>query len=349
LFARNGVLGTYDFVNPGNNVYNEHYHGNAVLSIMAGNDHGFLIGSAPSASYWLLRSEDVDTESPLEEDYWIIAAEFADSVGCDVINTSLGYSTFDNKEFDHNYEQFTGNTLKISKAANMAVDKGIVVVCSAGNSGNDSWGHIVAPSEAKEVLSVAAVNNLGEIVNFSSRGFSDDGFLPKPDISAMGVGVTYASSYGGYVTGNGTSFSSPIIAGMAACLVAYYPDKTSHEIIQLIRELGDEYPNHDVAYGYGIPDFSKIIEGTSNTLLSTNLNETTIFPNPFQRTFSIFNSEGLETLELFTIEGKKVFSCKIPVNSNQISSPQLSKLKKGVYFAVLKGDQVVKSLKLMKY
>lgn len=351
IFQRNGVLGTYDFVNPGNDVYQGHYHGNAVFSIMAGNLPGKLIGSAPEASYWLLRSEDDATEYPIEEDYWIIAAEFADSVGCDVINTSLGYTTFDNPEFDHTYEQFNGETLRISKAANLAVKKGIVVVCSAGNSGNDSWGHIVAPSEAKDVLSVAAVDTNEQVTSFSSRGFTGDWAITKPDVAAMGAGVTYEASNGDIVTGNGTSFSSPIIAGMAACLVGYYPKKTATEIIRLIRSLGSLYPYSNSAYGYGIPDFSKIAtfnNPDSTTSVHQLENHTLLFPNPFTSTIVVENGDDYTVFELYSSTGNRVLVQQLRPNSTEISSPILSSLKKGVYFAVLKGKQKVHSFKLMK-
>lgn len=350
LKSRDGILGTYDFVSPGNNIYNEHYHGNAVLSIMAGNTPGYLIGSAPEASYWLLRSEDVETEYPVEEDYWIVAAEFADSVGCDVINTSLGYSLFDESQFDHSYNDFTGKHLRISQAANLAVDKGIVVVCSAGNSGgsSDPWGHIVAPAEAEKVLAVAAVDVNNQIAGFSSPGFEGDNFLKKPDVSAMGVGVTYASTNGNYVTGNGTSFSSPIIAGMAACLISYFPEYTSSEIIELIKTYGDRYPEHSLSYGYGIPDFSKADMVLSSDKLSAS-SVPLVVPNPFNNHITIANKGDFARFELFDHTGRILFSQELSDRLNEISPMKLSNLKKGVYFAVFKGEGGTYSQKLIKY
>ena len=348
LFARNGVLGTYDFVNPGNNVYNEYHHGAAVLSVMAGNQPETLIGSAPDAEYWLLRSEDVNSEFPVEEDYWIIAAEFADSVGCDVINTSLGYTTFDNPIFDHTYAEFDGKTMRISKAANMAVDKGMVVVCSAGNSGNDAWGHIVAPSEAKNVLSIAAVNSAGDSVAFSSRGFTGEGALMKPDVAAMGAGVSFASSAtNALVTGNGTSFSSPIIAGMAACLVELYPQKSATEIINLIRTLGDRYPSHDIKYGYGIPNF-RLLFDTTTTITNQFSPTVLVTPNPFSSTLHIKHATNMTNFKLYSFSGEEILAMPLHGIYSEISSSSLSNLPKGVYFAVLSGTHEVKTIKLMK-
>lgn len=351
LYARDGVLGTFDFVSPGNNVYNEHYHGNAVLSIMAGIEPDSLIGSAPAASYWLLRSEDVYSEYPVEEDYWVIAAEFADSVGCDVINTSLGYATFDNAVFDHSYDQFNGKTLRISIAANIAVDKGIVVVCSAGNEGNDIWGHIVAPSEAEKVLSVAAVNGEREITSFSSPGFDGLGFIEKPDVAAKGSGVVFAYQNGGYIKGGGTSFSSPIIAGMAACLINIYPQMSAGEIIELIRLLGDRYPNHDLQYGYGIPDFNKVLEDLSSAKPGNYRNDYInyrVYPNPFTVEIRIKNIKEVNHFELYSLQGQKVFTYQIKDYHSVLSSPILSNLPTGIYIAVLKGEHKIETFKIMK-
>lgn len=349
LRNRGGILGTFDFVSPGNDVYREHNHGTAVLSIMAGNMPGALIGAAPAALYWLLRSEDGATEFPVEEDYWIIAAEFADSVGCDVINTSLGYTTFDNSKYDHTYDIYNGNTLRISKAANLAVDKGMVVVCSAGNSGNDSWGHIVAPSEAKKVLSVAAVNSLLDIAGFSSRGFTGSGALPKPDIAAKGVDVTISVLQSSISTGNGTSFSSPLIAGMAACLVGIYPEKTAAEIIQLIKNLGDRFPAHNTSYGYGIPNFENLPTENNTEIKREDITNLAIYPNPFSTTLYVEYLAPFNQLKLYNFVGQMVFSSNLSENRTEISSPILSNLPKGVYFAVVKGDQQVETFKLIKY
>ncbi|MGF7139490.1 S8 family serine peptidase [Roseimarinus sediminis] len=347
LYARNGILGTYDFVKPGNNVFEEHSHGTAVLSIMAGNLPGKLIGAAPHASYWLLRSEDAPSEFPVEEDYWIVAAEFADSVGCDVINTSLGYSVFDVPDMNHSYQQYDGKTLRISKAANLAVQKGMVVVSSAGNSGNDEWGHITAPAEAEHVLAVGAVNSQGDTVHFSSPGFDTENALPKPDISAMGAGVAYASPYSEeIVNGNGTSFSSPIIAGMAACMLAAFPEKNSFEIMQTIRELGNLYPQHDLKLGYGLPDFSALF-GT-NSIASTVEYNKVLYPNPFDQQLFIHFTKEWETLKFFSLSGTKLLQLELSLNSQEISSQSLSDLPKGVYFAILKSKNTSQRFKLIK-
>ncbi|HKK80932.1 MAG TPA: S8 family serine peptidase [Prolixibacteraceae bacterium] len=345
LYARNGILGTRDFVNPGGDVYDSHYHGTAVLSVMAANQTGSFVGTAPDASYWLLRTEDAPSEYPVEEDYWIIAAEFADSVGCDVLNTSLGYTIFDDNQFNHTYSQFDGNTLRISKAANLAVDKGMVVVCSAGNSGNDNWRYISAPSEAEDVLSVGAVNANRDTVRFSSAGFAGAS-VPKPDIAAMGSGTTVAYPSGDIVQSSGTSFSSPVIAGMAACLVGMYPEKTATEIIDLIRKSGDLYPGHNVKTGYGIPDFSTLFKGEGS--LAETLNNTRgVLPNPFS-SYLIINDSQVSSIDLYNNKGIKVLELTKTNNQKEFSSEALINLPKGMYFAILKGKDKLSTVKLIK-
>jgi hypothetical protein len=293
----------------------------------------------------LLRTEDAPTEYPVEEDYWIIAAEFADSVGCDVINTSLGYTTFNDPIFNHTYSEFDGNTLRISKAANLAVDKGMVVVCSAGNSGNDNWRYISAPSEAQNVLSVGAVNANRDTVYFSSAGFAGAD-IPKPDIAAMGSGTTVAYPYGDIVQRSGTSFSSPVIAGMAACLVGMYPEKTAADIIDLIRKSGDLYPGHNVKTGYGIPDFSSLFKGEGSISAKLERNEP-LYPNPFS-SYLLIDDEEIVSIELYNTEGTKVLSLKKTQNQKEISSTALINLPKGMYFAILKGENGQSTVKLIK-
>lgn len=170
LFKNIDILGTHDFVNPQSDIYAEHYHGLKVLSCMAANRPYVMVGTAPEAGYWLLRSEDNDTEQLSEEDYWSAAIEYADSVGVDIVNSSLGYYDFDNDADNYRYRDLDGQTAMISRSANKAADKGILVVCSAGNAGTGAWKKITPPADAEKVLAVGAVNSLGLNANFSSVG-----------------------------------------------------------------------------------------------------------------------------------------------------------------------------------
>lgn len=350
LYARKGVLGTRDFVEPGNNVYKEHVHGTSVLSTMAGNWPGELYGTAPEASYWLLRTEDVNSEYPVEEDYWIIGAEFADSVGCDVINSSLGYYNFDDPTMDHAYDLFDGHTLRISKAANLAVEKGILVVSSAGNEGNNSWKRIVAPAEAEKVIAVAAVDNQKVVTGFSSRGFGLDHLPLKPDVSAMGSGVRVANGSGTLSYSSGTSFSSPLMAGLSACLIALQPDVKTSKMADLIRSYANRYPVHDSLYGYGITDFSRLYNEAVKAgadLLGQNL--FSVYPNPFDTRLVFDVPAGSGLLIIYRFDGKQVYQKTLNYSHQfTILSKDIIDLPKGVYFAVLKQPQQSKTIKLIK-
>lgn len=253
-------VGERDFVYPPSpNIFREHSHGTKVLSVMAVNEKDVFVGSAPEADYWLLRCEQTVTESLAEEDFWTAAAEFADSVGVDVINSSLGYSDFDDDEQNYPYRMLDGHSMMISRMASMLAKKGIVLVCSAGNSGDESWKKITIPADADDVLTVGAVSADGINTAFSSVGPTADGRV-KPDVMAMGGLCCVITGEGEIREQNGTSFASPLIAGAVACLWQALPDKTACEILELVRQSGDRHEFPDNIYGYGIPDFGKIVE-----------------------------------------------------------------------------------------
>ena len=247
--------GLRDFVYPpSNDIFQEMDHGTMVLSAMAVNEPGFYIGTAPEATYVLVRCEDERTENLVEEDYWAEAAEYADSLGVDIVNSSLGYHDFDDKSMSHLYIQQDGEQTLISHTASMMAGKGIVVVNSAGNDGMGTWKKINFPADAKDILTVGAVNMNGVNAPFSSIGPTADGRV-KPDVMAFGSPVAVLSGRGSIISDMGTSFSSPLIAGLVACLWQALPDKTAKEIIDLVRSSGNRSLNPDNIYGYGIPDF----------------------------------------------------------------------------------------------
>ena len=258
------ILGTRDFVNPEADIYAESSHGMSVLSCMAMNQPNVMIGTAPEASYWLLRSEDEYSENLVEQDYWAAAIEFADSVGVDLVNTSLGYYSFDDPTKNYRYRDLNGHYALMSREAAKAADKGIVVVCSAGNSGSGSWKKITPPGDAENVITVGAVNKYGVLAPFSSVGNTDDGRV-KPDVVAVGLGSDVMGTDGNLRHANGTSFSSPIMCGMVACLWQACPELTAKEIIELVRRSGDRAVFPDNIYGYGIPDLWKAYQSTVNT------------------------------------------------------------------------------------
>lgn len=255
LFARNKILGTRDFVERDEYVYEGSTHGTNVLSCMAANLPYLIMGTAPDASYYLFKTEDVGGEFRIEEFNWVAAAEYADSLGVDVINSSLGYTGFNDKSMSYEYKDLDGKTAICTRGANIAVTRGMLVVNSAGNEGNGKWHYIGAPADAPNVISVGAVRGDGVKAGFSSFGPTADGRI-KPNVSAQGHRARIASFRGYKVSStNGTSFSSPIMAGMVTTLWGAFPEKTNWEIKDAIEAAGHQAMEPDSALGYGIPDF----------------------------------------------------------------------------------------------
>lgn len=358
LRAGNRILGTRDFVEPGNNVYSNtiNPHGTYVLSTMGGYLPGQLIGTAPSASYWLLRSEDGNSEYLMEEYYWVSAAEFADSVGVDIINSSLGYTTFDNPAENHTYADMDGNTTVITRGADLAAARGIMVVNSAGNSGGASWQFISAPADGDSVLSIGAVDASGGYAYFSSTGPTYDGRI-KPDICAQGSASVVADIPTGIKLGSGTSFSSPIMAGAIACLWQANPSFSAQEIIQALKQSATlaSQPNNQM--GWGIPDFMV----ASSKLTSAIFQESdpivgiSAYPNPILHDqlmveLDLKNSEIID-VRIFNAFGREVYvrsGIKLGSGNNLIALNQLSNLATGVYMLQLSNGYYVRTLKLLK-
>ncbi len=212
------------------------------------------MGTAPDATYWLLKCEDPDTEQPIEEDYWTMAAEMADSVGADIINSSLGYFDYDGDDNDLRFQDLDGKTTFISRSASMLARKGIILCNSAGNAGMGQWKKISVPADAHDILTVGAVDKRQRLAAFSSIGPTQDGRV-KPDVVAQGTSVTLLSGRGTLVRDMGTSFSTPLVTGLVACLWQAMPEKSALEIIELVRRSASHYNEPTNIYGYGMPDF----------------------------------------------------------------------------------------------
>ena len=253
------IRGTRDFVEPGSDIYAKGSHGMSVLSCMAMNMPNVMTGTAPEASYWLLRSEDERSEQPVEQDYWAAAVEFADSVGVDVLNTSLGYYVYDDPAQNLRLRDLDGQHQLMSRQASRIADKGMILVCSAGNAGMESWKKITTPGDADNVLTVGAIDKRGILAPFSSIGNTQDGRI-KPDVVAVGLGSDVMRTNGNTGHANGTSFASPILCGMVACLWQACPDLTAKEVIELVRRVGDRADAPDNIYGYGVPDLWKALQ-----------------------------------------------------------------------------------------
>jgi hypothetical protein len=337
LWDNGRILGWKDFVNPSNpDIFGSHSHGTSVLSTMGANLPGEMVGTAPEASYYLLRSEDGDSEFLIEELNWVSAAEYADSVGADIINSSLGYTEFDDPSMNHSYADMDGNTTPITIGADIAASKGILVVNSAGNSGSGSWQYIGAPADGDSVFSIGAVNSSGSYASFSSTGPTYDGRV-KPNVVAQGQGSTIVSAWSGQVSsGNGTSFSSPITAGMIACLWQAHPGKRNTEIMQAIEESATLANNPTPELGYGIPDYMLAHDMVTNSGIeyTTELN-IRIFPNPFSETVYIKLNEpadGQVEVTILDVAGKSILERSYSGFSTDFAVNGLQDLPSGVYF-----------------
>ena len=254
---RNGqILSTWDFVSRNATVSDDHPHGMQCLSTIAANIPGQFVGKAPQASFHLFRTEDVNSEYPIEEFNWVCAAERADSIGADLISSSLGYYDFDNPVFNYTYSQLNGNTTLSVRGADWAAKKGLLVFNSAGNEGNSAWRFIITPSDGDSVLAIGAVNAQGTVGSFSSYGPATGGRI-KPDIASVGVAAVVQGSSNNIGTSNGTSFSCPNMAGLGACLWQGFPEFNNMKIAEALKRSGSRYSTPDDRIGYGIPDLQQ--------------------------------------------------------------------------------------------
>ena len=250
------LLGTYNVVSPGQSVFAEDEHGTKVLSCLAANAPGWMVGTAPEASYWLIKSEDSRSEYPIEEDYYVAALEFADSVGVAVVSSSLGYYTFDDDSLSYTQADLDGHTAFISRAAHRAAEKGLLLFSSAGNEGNSTWEKITFPADTEGILTVGSMTSQKERSRFSSKGLTADGRI-KPDLVALGSGSCVVVGSGEISYGSGTSFATPILAGMGICLWQALPQLSPQELIDLLRHSGSQAERRDAELGYGLPNLYK--------------------------------------------------------------------------------------------
>tara|TARA_R110001583_G_scaffold4351_5_gene25306 strand:- start:40450 stop:42024 length:1575 start_codon:yes stop_codon:yes gene_type:complete len=342
----NQILGGYDFVNRNTEFYTGHYHGMAVLSTIAGYIDDQFIGTAPDANFYLFISEDSANETPLEESLWVEAAERADSLGVDVINTSLGYTTFDNPNYNYVYNDMDGKTSFISRGAEIAFSRGMIVVNSAGNEGNDAWHYISAPADVASVLSIGAVNASGAIANFSSFGPTADSRI-KPDVCAQGANVYIINSLGNIATSDGTSFSSPVLTGVITCLWEAFPTKTNTEITQLVKESSHLFTNPTAQEGYGIPDFKTIYNLLIEDENEEGIVELLLYPNPTENAINFNFPIDIEEMEItiFSLLGKNVYTTLINKNN---PSTNISSLSKGLYMVQIKYNDIIQTIKILK-
>lgn len=379
LQSRN-VIAEYDFVfndtitaNEAADVSNQHSHGTFVFSILAGSDPGNLIGVTPEAAFVLAKTEDVRSEKHIEEDNYAAALEWMDSIGVDITTSSLGYNQFDSPENSYTYNDLNGNTTIVTKAANIAFDKGITLFTAAGNEGDKAWFYIIAPADGKNVIAVGAVNYKNELADFSSRGPTSDGRI-KPDILAMGVSVVgaVASTNNGYTTSNGTSAATPIGAGIGALLKSAFPHLTNKQIRNILITNSDNLIAPNNQRGYGLTKAKNVIEfpntskvGTQNFLNKIFLNDSLQINSP--KIFISGNGKDFDSINLSTIDSlvythalsgystnqniQFYFTYKVGAAADEIREPAVGKsyfMKVGEDEVTLRSDVIPEDFALLQ-
>lgn len=340
----NQILGGYNYVQRNDNIYSGNSHGMSVLSTISGYIENEFVGTAPDAKFYLFITEDNEKETPLEESLWVEAVEKADSLGVDVINSSLGYATFDNSKYDYSYNDMDGKTTFISRGSEIAFSRGMIILNSAGNEGNKDWKYIIAPADASSVLSIGAVNEVGEITSFSSFGPTSDERL-KPDVCAQGGSVYIINSSGNIATSNGTSFSSPVLTGVVACLWQAFPEKNNKEIIDLIKKSSSLYSNPNTQEGYGIPNFEIIYNDLEET--EVKVDDLTVYPNPSNKNILFKFPTDVNQIELLIYNslGQLIYT---DIIYKSFPKSDISFLNNGLYLLHLSYNNTVEKIKLIK-
>lgn len=345
------LLGVRDFVYGSTTVYSQSTHGTSCLSTMAAYDPNQMVGTAPKASYYLIHTEDGNSENIVEEYNWVSGAEYADSLGVDVCSTSLGYIDFDMSQWNHPFEHYDGHTAPMSIGCEIAASRGMICMNAAGNEG-DGTCTLGIPADAEHILTVGAVNSSGTRAYFSSVGPTYDGRI-KPDVMAMGEGTYVASGYGNwwpYYNGDGTSFATPVLAGAVACLRQARPYSSVQEICDAIRACSNRADNPDSYYGYGIPDFSQALEvlQVEEPMGNTPAHIISVYPNPSNgEVHVVLNDLHKAELTVFDLMGRKLYTYSFNGLNHTTLETYLNTLDSGVYFINAVSESGRETLKLM--
>ncbi|SMC35441.1 S8 family serine peptidase [Moheibacter sediminis] len=319
------IKGGYNFVDDNDSFYTRGSHGTIVLSSIGGYIENQYVGTAIDSDFYLFITEKTEEEIPQEEAWWIAGAERADSIGVDVINTSLGYNEFDDSRYNYQYEDMNGQTAFITRGAQIASEKGIMVVNSAGNAGDSEWHYITAPADGIDIFTIGSVRSNGNPSGFSSYGPTADGRI-KPDVSARGSDALVITPDGNIDTASGTSLSSPIMAGAMACFIQAFPEVQPSALRQQVRESASHFNNPTNQLGYGIPDFEKAYNNLLSVSEVSSENSISIYPNPTKGFINVQSDKEIKSLQLISVEGKVI---RKNLDSTQID---LNGLPNGIYF-----------------
>lgn len=352
LFEEDRIVATRDFVFPGStDVFRSDVHGTASLSVMASHEPTKLVGGAFGAHYILCITEDARSEFRIEEYNWVKGAEFADSLGVDIINSSLGYNRFDHPAMNYAPEDMDGQTAIVSQGATLAAQKGILIVSSAGNEGNGSWKTLTAPADAKGILSVGSVNNDLSRSSFSSIGPTYDGRI-KPELAAFGSGVTVWRQPEEPNTSSGTSFTSPQIAALAAGLWQARPEWTLEQVILNLLRSGSLADAPDNELGFGVPNFMDAYLGEILQIEEAGIHTLPlVFPNPLDgnELFIQYGKENQCDFRMLTASGQVVADQKlIRYSSENPYEISLKYILPGIYVVECGENNHVEKFKLIK-
>ena len=343
----NQILGGYNFVARNENVYTSNSHGTLVLSLMAGYVENQLVGTAPDANYYLFITEDSADENPVEESYWVEAAELADSLGVDVINTSLGYFAYNNPSYSYTYADMNGVTSFISRGADIAFSRGMICVTSAGNSGNSANPNISTPADAIHTLTVGSVKFDETYSTFSSIGPTFDGRI-KPDVMAQGQNPYFSTTSGSVSNASsGTSFSGPIIAGMVASFWQAIPWATNQQVVDFVLQSADRFTNPTTQFGYGIPDFQVALNMAQLSVEENEKIQFLVYPNPVKDKVIVSFSNDLPDVkfQIFNSLGQQIMEKTITQNNNLVAT---SELQNGIYFYKVLAKNTIQTGKIIK-
>lgn len=349
IFQEGRLIDSYDFIAQSGNVFKYDEHGTEVLSVIGAYSENTFTGGAYKASFHLYVTEDVGSEYRVEEYNWLFAAERADSAGVDVINSSLGYNTFDDASMDYTQAQLDGKTAVISRAATNAIARGIVVVCSAGNEASNSWQKVTPPADANGILAIGAVTSTGLRSSFSSIGPTADNRI-KPDVMAMGSGTSVVRPGGTVSTESGTSVASPLVASLVAGVLQAHPGVTVQDVYRAIVRSASQSTRPDNRYGYGIPDYSGVNEYFA---IADYEKEITIYPNPVTNSLVSIaikhpSNEAIQVM-IYNAQGKLVMSTSTVIDwLNNPVRYDLSSLGPGVYIVKVLAGEHMKTMRLVK-